>query len=63
MPLDRRHFMSFLLAGLAGAASNSAFAGSLNQVGGVGRMPVEFPPFELQANTPALRNLTSGLSG
>jgi len=26
-------------------------------------MPVEFPPFELQANTPALRNLTSGLSG
>lgn len=26
-------------------------------------MTVEFPPFELQANTSALRNLTSGLSG
>lgn len=26
-------------------------------------MPVEFPPFELQASTPALHQLTSGISG
>lgn len=63
MPLDRRYFMSFLVAGLAGAGSGRARAGWLNQTEGAGSMPVEFPPFELQASTSALRHLTSGLSG
>jgi len=63
MPFNRRHFMSFLVAGLAGAASVRAHAGRLNQAEGVGSMPVEFPPFELQAKTSALRHLTSGLNG
>ncbi|MFC7500405.1 hypothetical protein ACFQRC_14375 [Enterovirga sp. GCM10030262] len=63
MPLNRRHFMSFLVAGLVGATSGGARAGWLNQAKGVGSMSVEFPPFELQASTSALRHLTSGLSG
>ena len=63
MPLNRRHLMSFLVAGFAGAASGRARAGWLNQAEGTGSMPVEFPPFELQASTSALQHLASGISG
>ncbi len=63
MPLNRRHLMGFLVAGLAGASSGSACAGWLNHAEGTERMPVEFPSFELQASTSALQHLTSDISG
>lgn len=63
MPLNRRHLMGFLASGLAGATAGRARAGWLNQAEGTARMPVEFPPFELQASTSALHQLTSGISG
>jgi hypothetical protein len=63
MPLNRRYLMGLFVAGLAGATSRSARAGWLNQTEGTTRMPAEFPPFELQASTSALRHLTRGISG
>lgn len=63
MLLNRRHFITVLMAALTGTASGNARAGWLNQAEGVGSMPVEFPPFELQASKSALRHLTNGLSG
>src|SRR4051794_6746447 len=63
MRLNRRDLVSFLVAGLAGATSGRAHAGWLTGTEATRSMPVEFPPFELQASTSALRNLTSGLSG
>lgn len=63
MRLNRRHVVKYLVVGLTGAASGQARAGWLNGAEGTNGMPFEFPPFELQASTSALRHLTSGLSG
>lgn len=63
MRLTRRHVVSFLVAGLAGAASSRAKAGRLAGAEGTESVPIEFPPFELQASPSALRHLNSGLIG
>jgi hypothetical protein len=62
MRLNRRHLLSCLVVGFVGAASDQAHAAWL-KAKGTKSMPVEFTPFELQASTSALQQLTSGISG
>lgn len=62
MRLHRRDFLSCLVAGFVVAASDQAHAAWL-KAQGTKSMPVEFPPFELQASTSALQQLTSDISG
>ena len=63
MRLNRRDLVSFLVAALAGAASGRAHAGRPAREDRTRSMPVEFPPFELQASKFALLHLASGISG
>lgn len=59
---NRRNLLCCLGAGLVGAASLSGKAAS-PKARGLKSSPVEFAPFELQASTLALRQLTNGISG
>ncbi len=63
MRFRRRDLMGLLIAALASAAGARAHTGQQARTGGSKRVPIEFPPFELQASPSALRQLASGLSG
>jgi hypothetical protein len=63
MPFRRRDLMGLLVGALAGAAGVRAQTGQQSQAGGFEHVPIEFPPFDLQASPSALRQLTGDLSG
>lgn len=63
MPIDRRQLMALLVSGLTGFVSVRVDEDRRHHAKRGKSMPIEFPPFELQASTLALQQLESGISG